>query len=137
MNDSASIVKQVSNLDIPLERDVFMRTLIRELSNTLQKVVGSDQASGFISVVGKTITALTSNPQAFSLQTFGDIAQSGKSARFENHATKLNSWFDVYAFRFGQAERKQIAVLFNDITQRKVFEDEILRHRNHLFVELA
>ena len=55
MNDSASIVKQVSNLDIPLERDVFMRTLIRELSNTLQKVVGSDQASGFISVVGQVM----------------------------------------------------------------------------------
>ena len=55
MNDSASIAKQVSNLDIPLERDVFMRTLIRELSNTLQKVVGSDQASGFISVVGQVM----------------------------------------------------------------------------------
>ncbi len=55
MNDSASIVKQVSNLDIPLERDVFMRTLIRELSNTLQKVVGSDQSSGFISVVGQVM----------------------------------------------------------------------------------
>ena len=91
-----------------------------------------EKMTGLIDAVGKTITALTSEPQAFSLQTFGDIAQSGKSARFENHATKLNSWFDVYAFRFGQTESKQIAVLFNDITQRKVYEEEILRHRNHL-----
>ena len=91
-----------------------------------------EKMTGLIGAVGKTITALTSEPQAFSLQTFGDIAQSGKSARFENHATKLNSWFDVYAFRFDQAESKQIAVLYNDITQRKVSEDEILRHRNHL-----
>jgi len=39
--------------DIPLERDVFLRTLLRHLAGTLQKVVGLDEASGFISVVGK------------------------------------------------------------------------------------
>ena len=45
----------VSELDIPLERDVFLRNLIRELSGTLQDVVGLEEASGFISVVGQTI----------------------------------------------------------------------------------
>jgi predicted ArsR family transcriptional regulator len=39
--------------NIPLERDVFMRTLIRELAGTLQDVIGLDDASGFISVVGQ------------------------------------------------------------------------------------
>jgi predicted ArsR family transcriptional regulator len=39
-------------LDIPLNRDVFTRTLIRELSGTLEDVVGLDEASGYISVVG-------------------------------------------------------------------------------------
>ena len=38
---------------IPLERDVFMRTLIRELAGVLQDVIGLDDASGFISVVGQ------------------------------------------------------------------------------------
>ncbi len=42
-------------LDIPLERDVFLRTLIRELSGTLQDVVGIKEASGFISVVGQNV----------------------------------------------------------------------------------
>lgn len=41
------------SLDIPLERDVFLRTLIRELSGTLQDVVGLEEASGFVSVVGQ------------------------------------------------------------------------------------
>ncbi len=45
----------VSRVDIPLERDVFMRTLIRELAGTLQDVVGLDEASGFISVVGQNM----------------------------------------------------------------------------------
>ncbi len=45
----------VENLDIPLERDVFLRTLIRELAGTLQDVVGVDEASGFVSVVGQRV----------------------------------------------------------------------------------
>ena len=43
----------IERLDIPLERDVFLRTLIRELSGTLQDIVGLEEASGFVSVVGQ------------------------------------------------------------------------------------
>jgi predicted ArsR family transcriptional regulator len=50
--DSANAI---SALDLPLERDGFMRNLIRELSGTLQEVVGLDEASGFISVVGQRV----------------------------------------------------------------------------------
>lgn len=45
----------VKDLPLPLDRDLFTRTLIRELSGTLQDVVGLEEASGFISVVGQTI----------------------------------------------------------------------------------
>jgi predicted ArsR family transcriptional regulator len=38
--------------EIHLERDVFLRRLLRELAGTLQDVVGLDEASGYISVVG-------------------------------------------------------------------------------------
>jgi predicted ArsR family transcriptional regulator len=43
----------VSELPIPLERDVFLRTLLRHLAGTLQNVVGLEEAAGFISVVGQ------------------------------------------------------------------------------------
>ena len=45
----------VTELDIPLDRDVFLRTLIRELSGVLEDVVGLEEASGFISIVGQNI----------------------------------------------------------------------------------
>ncbi len=45
----------IEHLNVPLERDAFLRDLIRELAGTLQDVVGLDQASGFISVVGQRI----------------------------------------------------------------------------------
>ncbi|MBX3602730.1 MAG: hypothetical protein KF863_19090 [Rubrivivax sp.] len=40
---------------LPLERDLFLRSLLRELSGTLQDVVGLDEAAGFLSVVGQRI----------------------------------------------------------------------------------
>lgn len=46
---------EIPALDIPLERDVFLRTLIRELAGTLQDVVGLEEASGFVSVVGQRV----------------------------------------------------------------------------------
>jgi len=48
-----SLEYSLDTLNVPLERDIFLRTLIRELSGTLQQVVGLEEASGFISVVGE------------------------------------------------------------------------------------
>jgi predicted ArsR family transcriptional regulator len=45
----------LSDLPVPLDRDVFLRTLLRELAGTLQEVVGLDEASGFVSVVGQRL----------------------------------------------------------------------------------
>lgn len=50
-----SLKYSINTLNLPLERDVFLRTLIRELSGTLQEVVGLEEASGFISVVGQSM----------------------------------------------------------------------------------
>lgn len=44
--------KKAKDLEMPLERDYFLRSLIRELSGTLEDVVGLEDASGYISVVG-------------------------------------------------------------------------------------
>jgi predicted ArsR family transcriptional regulator len=46
---------KIQTANIPLERDLFLRTLIRELAGTLQEVIGIEEASGFVSVVGQKI----------------------------------------------------------------------------------
>ena len=42
-----------SEAPLAFERDIFLRTLIRELAGSLQDVVGLEEASGFISIVGQ------------------------------------------------------------------------------------
>jgi hypothetical protein len=58
VNQDPSPGKDISaaeKADLDLDRDIFMRTLMRELSGTLQDLVGIEEASGFISVVGKNV----------------------------------------------------------------------------------
>ncbi|MFC4166882.1 methanogen output domain 1-containing protein [Teichococcus aestuarii] len=38
--------------EVQLDRDIFLRRLLRELAGTLQEIVGLEEASGYISVVG-------------------------------------------------------------------------------------
>lgn len=45
----------IYQLEVELDRDLFLRTLIRELAGTLEDVVGLDEASGFVSAVGQRI----------------------------------------------------------------------------------
>jgi predicted ArsR family transcriptional regulator len=44
---------QVHHLEVALDRDGFVRTLLRHLAGTLEEVIGLQDASGFISVVGQ------------------------------------------------------------------------------------
>lgn len=48
--DDATTIQQ---LDIPLNRDIFFTTLIRELTGTLEAVIGYEEAKGYISLVGQ------------------------------------------------------------------------------------
>jgi predicted ArsR family transcriptional regulator len=53
MSASQCLEGGVQGAVLPLERDVFLRTLVRHLAGTLEDVVGLRDASGFISVVGQ------------------------------------------------------------------------------------
>lgn len=46
---------RIEVVELPLDRDIFMRTLIRELAGTLTEVVGNDEAAGYISIVGQNM----------------------------------------------------------------------------------
>lgn len=46
---------EVQAAEVPLDRDIFLRDLLRELAGTLQEVVGLDHAAGFVSVVGQNM----------------------------------------------------------------------------------
>ncbi len=84
---------------------------------------GFEKQSGLHDVVGKRIRELSPNLEAHWFEHFGRVALTGESSRFVDEAHELgNKWFDVYAFRLGAAERRLVAVLFTDITERRRLE---------------
>lgn len=66
MNETAT---DLGELDVPLDRDRFMRTLIGELAETLEKIVGVEDAAGYVSVVGTTIGDAINDSYRVALNT--------------------------------------------------------------------
>lgn len=50
-----AVVIDMEALPVGLERDVFLRSMLRELAGTLQDVVGVEESAGFVSIVGQRV----------------------------------------------------------------------------------
>jgi two-component system, chemotaxis family, CheB/CheR fusion protein len=75
---------------------------------------------------GKTIRELAPEHEAHWFETYGRIAQTGEANRFEHTAQSLGGrWYDVFAFRIGDAGSRRVAVLFKDITEQKATLKEL------------
>ena len=71
MSQAKSVAETVASADLPvtLNRDVFLRTLLRHLSGTLEEVVGLDEAQGFVSLVGQQVGDLLNQDYRGALAT--------------------------------------------------------------------
>ncbi len=84
-----------------------------------------ENQTGLHDAVGKRMREFAPNHEEHWFETYGKIALTGEPVRFENRAEQLHRWYDVYAFRFGDPKNMQVAILFNDITERKKSEETI------------
>ncbi len=91
-----------------------------------------EKQTGLVNAKGKRIRDLLPQLEEFWFQVYGDIALTGQSRRFENEVTQMGSWYEVYAFRIGQPEQRQVGILFKDINERKQREIEQESYRNQL-----
>ncbi|MHC5716589.1 MAG: PAS domain S-box protein [Nostoc sp.] len=85
-----------------------------------------EQQTGLRQAVGKTARQLVPDLEGYWIQIYGQVALTGEPARFENASVAMNRWFDVYACRTGEAQARKVAIVFKDISDRKLSE-EILR----------
>ena len=92
-----------------------------------------EKQTGIHNAVGKQIREFVPDHEEHWFEIYGKVALSGESVRFIHEAKPLiDGWYDVYAFRFGKEENRQVAVLFNDITQHKRTEEALRKSEKHL-----
>jgi PAS domain S-box-containing protein len=84
-----------------------------------------EKHTGLIDAQGKRMRELAPKHEEHWFEIYGRIAVTGQPARFVNRAEQLHRWYDVYAFRVGQPEDRHVAILFNDITERKQAEEAL------------
>jgi two-component system CheB/CheR fusion protein len=84
-----------------------------------------ERHTGLHEATGRTMRELAPDHEQHWFDIYGDIALTGESRRFQNQAAALGCWYDVYAFRFGEPERRQVAVLFRDVTERHEMEEQL------------
>jgi PAS domain S-box-containing protein len=93
-----------------------------------------EKQTGLVGAQGRRMRELAPAHEEHWFETYGRIALTGEPARFQQRAEQLKRWFDVYAFRFGSPEARQVAILFSDISSARQSE-EALRAANRLLAE--
>lgn len=90
--------------------------------------------TGLRDVVGRRMREIVPQHEDQWYRIYGTIASTGEPLRFEKEARALGRYYEIYAWRMGPPSEQKVAVLFNDITERKAsqarleqFADELER----------
>ena len=84
------------------------------------------EQSGVFNVVGKTIRQMFPEAGEEWYETYEEVLNTGKPIRFERAISEEGRQLELYAFRIATEGSRRVAVVFQDITERKRVENEIL-----------
>ncbi|GAA0725784.1 hypothetical protein GCM10008905_21690 [Clostridium malenominatum] len=83
-------------------------------------------------IIGKTIKEVSPEIDSFWIDTYGEVALTGKPRNFENYDELLDKYFRVSVF----SHKKGIfTTIFTDISENKIIEETLEKHK--LLVESA
>jgi PAS domain S-box-containing protein len=86
-----------------------------------------EHQTGIKNALGRTIRELVPDIEPFWIDLYGTVAMVGEPRRFTDYSQVMGRWFDVNAFRIGEPHEHKVALLFNDISDRKQAEERLHR----------
>lgn len=89
--------------------------------------------TGLARAAGKRVKELVPDHDQHWFDMYAKVVATGEAVRFEKFGAALGRWFDVYATRLGGPGSDKVAILFNDISERKRTEENL----RQLAAELA
>ena len=100
-----------------------------EINPAFEKLTG---ISAEDALSDKTMRQIIPDLEEKWFETYGGVALTGKPVRVADISEAMNRWFDVYPFRIGEPEERKVAVLFNNITEKKLAEESLRESRERL-----
>ncbi|GAA4778948.1 hypothetical protein GCM10023231_01980 [Olivibacter ginsenosidimutans] len=80
-----------------------------------------ERQTGIENAIGKTMRQIEPFHEDHWFELYGEVAKTGKSVQTEAVAAQLHRWYEVNAFPIA-GEKNLVAILFNDISERKIGE---------------
>jgi len=81
--------------------------------------------SGIEHCIGRTVREMVPDEAEFWVDVYRRVLLTGEPTRFEHKLEATGRYLELAAFRVGTVERRQVAVLFKDISARKQAEAEL------------
>lgn len=78
--------------------------------------------AGIPNVVGKKLREMVGDEAQAWVDRYGAVLHTGQAIRFEQELEATGRWLELSAFRVEPPERRQVAVLFQDLTARRLAE---------------
>lgn len=89
-----------------------------ELNPAFTKLTGVPSSA----LLGKTIREVMPDTEDYWIEIFGKVALTGESIAYENYSRELGKYYDTWVF---SPQKNQFAVIFTDVTERKIAEDAL------------
>lgn len=99
-------------LEIVLKNGKPVDFLYKEVNPAFEKKVGLN------GLAGKYLSRIFPEEARYWIDKYGEAAISG-SAGFSDYSETLGKWFEISAFRTGTKDENLVAVLLDDITEKK------------------
>jgi PAS domain S-box-containing protein len=84
-----------------------------------------EKHSGFKDAQGRYVSEFIPKLGADLFAIYHQVLQTGEPIRFEYQVPSIQRWFDIYTCRLGKQGSKKVAILFSDVTQRKMSEQAL------------
>jgi PAS domain S-box-containing protein len=78
-----------------------------------------ERHTGLANAEGKTMREMVPHHDAHWFEIYGRVAHLREPERFESYSASLERWFGVYAFPVDEPAKHRVALIFNNITDRK------------------
>lgn len=78
-----------------------------------------EKQTGLKDVIGKSHSDLSLATEKYWFDIYDKVAKTGEAVYFESWHEPTRRWYHVFASRIGGVQSRQVAVVFEDITQRK------------------